>query len=144
MAGHDGYSRSNNAIAAEAEGRFPASKFAKRAARFRMFKGCTAADVRACFTTGEYHHTSKRYNSTLFYDFLELIESSARRRLAEHIAARKELARLLREAKRRGVTAILMPENGREWYPLVALNHDWPEVEVERLRATLEMTKEVK
>ena len=61
MAGYDGYSKSNNAIAAEADGRFPATKLAKRLK-------CSSAAIKRHLKTTEYHHTSSRYNSTDYYD----------------------------------------------------------------------------
>ena len=60
MSGYNGFSKSNNAVAAEAEGRFPASVGAKRL-------GVPVEFVRAQGTS-EWHHTSKNYNGTEFFD----------------------------------------------------------------------------
>ena len=60
MAGYDGFSKSNNAIAAEENGLYPASVLARR------LKVKTAA-VRALLSPEEWHHTSKRYNRTDYY-----------------------------------------------------------------------------
>ena len=60
MSGYNGFSKSNNAVAAEAEGRFPASECAKRL-------GVPIEFVRAQGTS-EWHHTSKHFNCTEFFD----------------------------------------------------------------------------
>lgn len=63
MAGYSpDFSMSNNAIAAYAEGRVPASKI----------PGVPAALVRKFCRVGEWHHTSKAYNRTPFYDPAEV------------------------------------------------------------------------
>ena len=68
MAGYDGFSMSNNARAARASGRYPASALAKI-----IGGGATAAGVGAVLPSREWHHTSSQYNMTDFYD----IESAA-------------------------------------------------------------------
>lgn len=58
------FSRSNNALAAERHGRFPASRVAKQL-------GLPTPFVRECcrFASGrEFHHVSKFYNSVKYYD----------------------------------------------------------------------------
>ena len=60
MSGYNGFSKSNNACDAEANGRFPASECAKRL-------GVPVEFVRAQGTS-EWHHTSKHYNCTDYYD----------------------------------------------------------------------------
>jgi hypothetical protein len=66
MAGYSGYSKSNNAVAAESDGRYPASVLAKR---LRV----SADAVRAVLTTSEWHHSSKYYNRVHYYDGAALI-----------------------------------------------------------------------
>lgn len=66
MAGYAGYSKSNNAIAAEAEGRFPASVLARKL-------GVKTGAIKALMSPGEWHHTSKRYNVTDYYDGATLL-----------------------------------------------------------------------
>lgn len=61
MAGYDGYSKSNNARAAESQGRYTATALARRLK-------CKSAAIKALIETGEYHHTSSWYNETLYYD----------------------------------------------------------------------------
>lgn len=66
MAGYCGLSKSNNAITAESEGKFPASVLAKRL-------GVKTGAIKALMTPCEWHHTSKHYNCTDYYDG-ELLE----------------------------------------------------------------------
>ena len=61
MAGYSGYSKSNNAIAAEAQGRFPASVLARKL-------GVKTGAIRELAVDSEWHHTSKKYNVTVYYD----------------------------------------------------------------------------
>lgn len=62
MAGYqDDYSKSNNAVAAENSGRYPASKIAE-------ILGVKIGAVKALCHSSEWHHTSKFYNSTEYYD----------------------------------------------------------------------------
>jgi hypothetical protein len=73
MAGYAGYSRSNNAIAAENEGRYPMTKGKKIVANSL---GVTQAEARRRLEEQgpcEYHHTSKYYKATNYYDVAVLI-----------------------------------------------------------------------
>ncbi len=58
MAGYNGFSMSNNAVEAYNNGLVPASKI----------KGMPAVLVTEWCEAGEWHHTSKHYNRTNFYD----------------------------------------------------------------------------
>lgn len=71
MSGYCGFSKSNNAIEAEADGRYPASVIAK-------MLGVSTEAVKAIVPSYEWHHTSKFFNSTPYYDL-----SDAKERLAE-------------------------------------------------------------
>lgn len=117
MAGYDGYSRSNNAIIAEEEGKYPASKFASIVKKHKKYKGCTASDVSAVLLIDEWHHTSCRYNRTNFYTLTDLLEINNRNKLAIEIANRKEFTRLLKKAQQAGITHTLT-DTGEEWFPL--------------------------
>lgn len=64
MAGYYGYSMSNNAVDAYENGRFPASKIGR---------GIPVKLIREHCGEGEYHHTSKHYNVTYFYDKAEVL-----------------------------------------------------------------------
>ena len=71
MSGYQGFSKSNNAIKAESLFRFPASVLAKK---LKVKTGAIKALMEPC----EWHHTSKHYNPTDYYDgevFLELHEN---------------------------------------------------------------------
>lgn len=67
MAGYCGFSKSNNAVAAEEDGRFPASTLAKRL-------GVKTGAIKALMDSYEWHHTSSRYNKTDYYDEQEALE----------------------------------------------------------------------
>ncbi len=68
MAGYCNYSKSNNAIAAEAMGKFSLTEAKKRIANACGISQAKAAKIcKACWL-GEWHHTSKFYNKTKFYD----------------------------------------------------------------------------
>jgi hypothetical protein len=67
MAGYNNFSKSNNAVAAEASGRYPASVLAGRL-------GVTTGAIRAVLRTSEYHHSSKFFNSVDYYDESEALE----------------------------------------------------------------------
>jgi len=144
MAGYSGYSRSNNAVAAERDGRFPASTLAARLRAFRRFRGCTASDIKWLLEPSEYHHTSKRYNCTDFFDLRDLAEADVRRALRAEIAGRKEYFRLLREADSLGLSVFRTPD-GEEWY---AIPRKWgrrfaeaDQVDLSRLRTLLEQAR---
>lgn len=115
MAGYDGFSMSNNALAARNEGRYPASVVADRVAKFRRFRGCTAADVRAVLSASEWHHTSARYNRTSFYDLRDLASLDTRQELAQRIADRKEYAKL----------RAALPESQLAYFPANPLGGDF-------------------
>lgn len=67
MSGYNGFSKSNNAVAAEADGRFPASVVARKL-------GVPAAYVRDRIGTSEWHHSSKYFNVVKYYDLAECEE----------------------------------------------------------------------
>lgn len=68
MAGYDGYSKSNNALAAESDDKYPLTHAVKRVAEMA---GCTQKTARAALLEigpTEWHHTSKNYNKTDYYN----------------------------------------------------------------------------
>lgn len=74
MAGYDGYSKSNNAIDAEAAGKFPMTTAIREV---RNQTGCTVKTAReALIAEGpcEWHHTSRKYNKTNYYDTGEAVK----------------------------------------------------------------------
>lgn len=68
MAGYNGFSKSNNAVEAENNGRFPLTKI-------RQLTGLTSDFIREV-DTDEYHHTSKFYNVTNYYDLDRVVEAA--------------------------------------------------------------------
>jgi len=94
MAGYNGYSKSNNAIRAEEEGKFPASTLAKRIKKY--FKGIRAEDIRQSMITREYHHCSKRYNIVDYFDITDLIFLKNRQKLRETIFRRIMTAKFIK------------------------------------------------
>lgn len=76
MAGYHNFSMSNNAVDAYHRGLLPASK----AAREFGFKSTAA--LRSCVRSGEWHHTSKKFNATDFFDVMEAIEDAEWRDIA--------------------------------------------------------------
>ena len=67
MSGYQYFSKSNNAIEAEQYGRFPASILARRI-------GVKCKAIKALMVPSEWHHTSKHYNKTNYYDEEEALE----------------------------------------------------------------------
>lgn len=67
MAGYYGYSKSNNAIDAEEDGKFPVSIASKKS-------GIPAELILQHITPSEWHHTSSWYNETNYYDLSEIVE----------------------------------------------------------------------
>ncbi len=63
MAGYNGFSMSNNAVAAYRNGLMPASKI----------RGIPAALIEAYCLPSEWHHSSKNYNKVKFYDPKEVL-----------------------------------------------------------------------
>jgi hypothetical protein len=78
MAGYSGFSKSNNAVAAEASGRHPATAAAR-------LLGVPVAWVKLQ-PTREWHHTSSWYNSTDYYDVEQLAEHLATEEGQEQLA----------------------------------------------------------
>ena len=66
MTGYYGFSKSNNAVDAEEDGRYPASVAAK-------MLGVTTAAIKAILPTYEWHHSSKYYNAVDYYDIHDLL-----------------------------------------------------------------------
>lgn len=95
--------KSIRAQQAEADGRMTASALSAWARRFRRFRGCTAADVAAAMAASEWHHTSKFFNNTNYYDPVDLGGADLRIKLAARIAERKAAAALWKSAEKAGL-----------------------------------------
>jgi len=67
MAGYFEFSKSNNAVAAEESGRYPATTLGK-------LLGVKPKAIKALLTASEWHHTSSHYNKTDYYDAEEAQE----------------------------------------------------------------------
>lgn len=68
MAGYDRYSKSNNALDAENDGRYPITQAARVVSRAT---GVTVREARRALNDtyqGEFHHSSKFYNRVKYYD----------------------------------------------------------------------------
>lgn len=76
MAGYCGYSKSNNAIEAESDYKLPRSTLCKR-------MGLKPDIVEDLIQTCEWHHTSKKYNCTDYYDARDCIKSRILRLLSK-------------------------------------------------------------
>ena len=68
MAGYDHYSKSNNALQAESENRYPITKAKAVVAQETGVSQLLAGRALKAWHNGEFHHTSKHYNSTNYYD----------------------------------------------------------------------------
>lgn len=73
MAGYNGYSKSNNAMMAEQNGRYPMTQAVKVV---RAATGLSTKVIKARLEAlwgGEWHHSSKMYNRVNYYDAEQLI-----------------------------------------------------------------------
>jgi hypothetical protein len=98
MAGYHNYSKSNNAIAAERAGRYPASKCAQ-------LLGVPIVWVQRQRTT-EWHHTSARYNMTDYYELDALQEHLETPEGQEQLAEVKAELAALKQAPERVWTGV--------------------------------------
>jgi len=74
MSGYNGYSKSNNAVEAEDCGRYPMTTAVKIVAQEA---GCIQKEARKALEEighCEWHHTSKKYNVTYYYDTKKAID----------------------------------------------------------------------
>lgn len=81
MAGYSGYSKSNNAVSAEANDRFPIGKASKVLAAKMSWSAAKAKAFLFAHGTYEWHHTSKMYNTTKYYDVSDEYLSEIRKEL---------------------------------------------------------------
>lgn len=83
-------SKSLNARAAEADGRFPASRMAEVLRDKGLFRGVTPADIKAAVHSGEWHHVGSYAARVDYYGLDDVFQF--RRELRAAIAARKAKA----------------------------------------------------
>lgn len=108
MAGYNGFSMSNNAVAAYADGEMPLSKWTKAAILEAIFENCEIAEEKANLLRkmiakelkgaflhlSSWHHTSKFYNCTNFYSLdFEAVEKMTAEEIKNIISNRKKAAR---------------------------------------------------
>lgn len=108
MAGYNGYSMSNNAVAAYESGEMPLSKWTKTAILDAIFDNCeiseeksdlirkmTAKELEDAFLQmSSWHHTSKFYNCTNFYSIVfDKIEEISTEEIKNIISNRQKKAR---------------------------------------------------
>lgn len=74
MAGYNGYSKSNNAVYAEGEGKLPLTRAVAELARMSGITQDKARHILKNENPCEWHHTSKHYNTTFYYDVCEIAE----------------------------------------------------------------------
>lgn len=68
MAGYNGYSKSNNAVEAENDGRYPLTIAVTVLAEKAEITQKKAKAILTQLGTHEYHHSSKFYNTVNYYD----------------------------------------------------------------------------
>jgi hypothetical protein len=123
MAGYDNYSKSNNALIAEAEGEMNATNFAKYLRNnYSFLKGCAAGDIKAAnIQPSSWHHTSCKYNATNYY-CIENCDERDLARLANAITARKACAKWLKDGR------IIVDE----WFDVVTEGEEWYSIKVQK------------
>jgi hypothetical protein len=74
MAGYDGFSKSNNALDAEMDGRYPLSRTKGVLAKALGITQDQARFILEKRGTREWHHTSSQFNMTNYYDVKSLVK----------------------------------------------------------------------
>lgn len=105
--------KSNNAVAAENDGKMVATKFAKWVRRWKRFQGCNASDVAAALDPSEWHHTSKYFNKVNYYDPVDLLQADNRAKLARTIRARRLFERTFKKHAENGVFTVVQHDGSR-------------------------------
>lgn len=75
MSDYCGYSKSNNAVDAESEGRYPLTEATKRVAIELKITQKQARHILETSGTGEWHHTGSYFNKTDYYDVASIVEA---------------------------------------------------------------------
>jgi hypothetical protein len=115
MAGYCDYSKSNNAVDAENEGRYPLTKAARIVAKYTDISIKEARSILENIGTVEYHHSSKFYNTVNYYDTTEpirVINHMNRFDLKTYQAASDDLERIEYETYERDTEADLSIKAG--------------------------------
>jgi len=115
-----GAGKSVRAVAAEAEGLFPATRMSTYLRkRFpRRFRGLTVSDIKAIVPPSEWHHVGKKYNRVDYYSLTNVFEY--RHYLRRRIAVRRENSRLWKMLQNgEGAVDLHKPEApGEYWHTL--------------------------
>lgn len=142
MAGYLGYSKSMNAVSAEAGGLMTATEFAKWLRTY--IKGVSSKDVAYILNPVEWHHTSKFYNRTNYYDCRDLAQLDVRNEFRDLQELKREFKYYFRIMKNeKDLVAMHRPEEPSElWYnvrrdDLNDLNR--LQMQVERMRIELKL-----
>ncbi len=109
MAGYSNYSKSNNAVEAESEGRYPLSKAARIVAKETGITIKKATSILKEIGTDEYHHSSKFYNAVDYYDTerpIEVINHMNERGIDSYDDALNDLEEIECEEEEREMKAI--------------------------------------
>ena len=103
--GYQDYSQSTNAAAARSRGAMTPTEMARQLGRESPYlKGLTARDIEEILPYAE-HHTSKFYNRTKMVERGSVGEALPE--LVERAAERRDLASLMKEAKKEGLTGVI-------------------------------------
>lgn len=112
--GYDGYSMSWNARKARREGKLPVSDMVKylKTRWPKSFKSLTNDILKTSVDASEWHHTSKYYNKTDFYDKVEVL--SNRKDIFDEINKRKRYKELIKKAKELHIETVTLPDRRKE------------------------------
>ena len=87
MAGYDGYSKSNNALGAESRGIYPLTQAIKVVANATASTLKAARAALKAVGSSEWHHTSKMYNETQYYNTKDAIGYILATEIREYVAS---------------------------------------------------------
>lgn len=143
MAGYHNYSKSNNAIMAEMNGEYPASKLAAvLKANHKELKGLTSADIKRVLQPSSWHHTSCKFNRTDYY-YSDLEEEEIEK-LANAIKIRKDVTKWIKEGslpkKGDGYFMVKLFKDGQiiDWHPVFPDDY-YSQINYQRISDTLKI-----
>lgn len=90
MAGYNGYSKSNNAIDAESNERYPLTKATKILAKKLNWTQQKARDFLKKNGTNEWHHTSKFFNIVDYYDVSDIAINELKEKIENFVFVKPE------------------------------------------------------
>lgn len=89
MKGYIGFSRSVRSQIARENGLMTATDLAKWVKQWKQYAGCTAKHISLNLIASEWHHTSKYFNKTNYYDPRDLLAIDLRQKLQKCLLERK-------------------------------------------------------